>query len=586
MRLLHTRHQVFKSFEGDSVPPYAILSHTWGSEEVTYQDAIAMIQRRNEDRDAAHEKKGFLKINLTCNQANYDGLEWVWIDTCNIDKTSSSELSEAINSMFQWYRRAAICYVYLEDINYEELEPSEGVVRQRVEVLRKARWFYRGWTLQELLASERIYFFGAAPENDQWLFIGSKESESKYLETITGIDRSVLDDPDLLPTVSVARRMSWAARRQTTRSEDIAYCLLGVFQVNMPLLYGEGANAFIRLQEEIIKNTEDESLFAWVQTEESQLNDGILATHPRAFIQSSKIVPYASKLEPYAMTNRGLRIEARTIPIDGLSIFCVLHCRYEDSYESSVAIPLQMDPSTGRYRRLRNKTLDGIRYDMATNASFASVKTIYIHKWAFFPKRKIRFCYLRECPQAQGFNFEAAIARNIEQDKSTKNAPGKSTIPWSMQHRALIASTADNGYFSALRFSRKGPSDHWSNIDSFIALLALPNKLEERQYFGARPGVFLTALPQAPDRSDLQLPLETGFKRITSCKSTLDVEDGTIIANLSKENKFGEDSFALDILFEPSMKQEDPAQAPPEVRIFDPQDDDITVRPILRAFGI
>src|SRR5262245_47299141 len=170
MRLLHTRNQVFESFEGELVPPYAILSHTWGIEEVTYQDMVACIQTRD-DNTSIHQKKGYFKIDRACHQAHHDGLDWVWIDTCNIDKTSSSELSEAINSMFQWYRNAAICYVYLEDISNTDLESIEGVTRHKLEVLRSAKWFSRGWTLQELIASEKMNFFCSVTENPQWWFI-------------------------------------------------------------------------------------------------------------------------------------------------------------------------------------------------------------------------------------------------------------------------------------------------------------------------------------------------------------------------------------------------------------------------------
>lgn len=576
------------------MPPYAILSHTWGLEEVTYQDMVASIQRRNDNR-SPHQKKGFLKIDRACNQAYHDGLEWVWIDTCNIDKSSSSELSEAINSMFQWYRNAAICYVYFEDISCEDLEPLEGVARHKLEVLRSARWFSRGWTLQELLASEKMNFFCAVPENTQWWFIGSKESESEYLAAITGIDRAVLEDPDLLSTASVARRMSWAACRQTTRPEDIAYCLLGVFQVNMPLLYGEGANAFIRLQEEILKNSEDESLFAWIEPEAPlnyQQNDGILATHPRAFSESSEIVPYASKLEPYAMTNRGLRIESRFIPFTDSnssyrqSISCILHCRYESTFESSISIAVEMDASTGRYRRSKDKSLRSISYDMAKSAS---TKTIYVHKCGPFRTRAIRHCHLRSCPESDGFNFEAAIALNIEYEsfssdmalnESPKYAPGKAKIPWNVKHRALIAPTTEHGYFSALWFSRAYFGDRHSNNYGFLALLILPNKVEHSE---AEPlsGVFLTPWMKTPNRAELHLPLETGFKKIKSCESTLDLGNGIITANLTKENQFGDDTFALDIVFKHSMNQsapgpQGPAQAPPEIRVFDPQNGDIT----------
>ncbi|CAI6240642.1 unnamed protein product [Periconia digitata] len=598
MRLLHTQNQVFASFDGESVPPYAILSHTWGSEEVTYQDMVAWISR--EEKCSIHQKRGFFKIERACHQAFHDGLEWVWIDTCNIDKSSSSELSEAINSMFQWYRNAAVCYVYLEDIKYDDLEPSEGVARYKLEVLRSARWFSRGWTLQELIASEKINFFCTVPENTQWWFIGSKETESKYLAAITGIDRAVLEDPDLLPTVSVARRMSWAARRQTTRPEDIAYCLLGVFQVNMPLLYGEGANAFIRLQEEILKDSEDESLFAWTEPEASinrQQNDGILATHPRAFSESSQIVPYASKLEPYAMTNRGLRIESRFIPfIDSnssyrQSISCILHCRYESTFESSISIAIEMDTSTGRYRRSRDRNLRTLRTISNDIAKIASTRTIYIHKCGPFRTRALRQCHISNYPTSNGFKLEAAIASQIEHaipigglllNGTPEYAPGKVKIPWSLKHRALIAPATTHGYFSALWFSRASSGDRRSNSEGFIALMILPNKVEDFDT-APPPGVFLTPLMKTPNRSELHLPLETGFKKIESCESTLDLGDGIVVASLTLEDQFGDDTFVLDIVFKHTAShataepQSLKVVPPPEIKVFDSQNQDITL---------
>ncbi|OIW27820.1 hypothetical protein CONLIGDRAFT_551906, partial [Coniochaeta ligniaria NRRL 30616] len=175
-----------------------------------------------------------------------DGLAYVWIDTICIDKSSSAELSEAINSMFKWYRNAAICYAYLSDVPQVRLEYS--------------RWFTRGWTLQEMIAPQELRFYDA-----NWDALGTKSDLLDRLCDITGVDTTALRGGNLR-FFSVARKMSWASRRQTTREEDIAYCLLGIFDISMPLLYGEGSKAFIRLQEQIIKEYDDESLFAWRST--------------------------------------------------------------------------------------------------------------------------------------------------------------------------------------------------------------------------------------------------------------------------------------------------------------------------------
>jgi hypothetical protein len=165
---------------------------------------------------------------------------------CCIDKGSSAELSEAINSMFRWYERAVVCYVYLSDIHSTEASD-----------INTAKWFRRGWTLQELLAPATVRFYTAS-----WNFIGTKLDLISTITSVTGIDADTLRGADL-DHISIAKKMSWAATRETTRVEDGAYCLLGIFDVNMPLLYGEAERAFQRLQEEILKVSNDQSLFAW-----------------------------------------------------------------------------------------------------------------------------------------------------------------------------------------------------------------------------------------------------------------------------------------------------------------------------------
>jgi len=201
------------------IPPYAILSHTWGAEEVTLQD-LQCTPHRNQ------HFSGYQKLLDCCAQAREDGFGYVWIDTCCIDKTNSAELSEAINSMFQWYRDAFQCYAFLSDT-------------ETVEELAESRWFTRGWTLQELIAPLSVIFF-----NKEWNELGTKASLAKKISSITNIPRTVLLS-NSREEFSVAQTMSWAAKRETTRVEDRAYSLLGLFGVNMSMIYGEGDKAFV-----------------------------------------------------------------------------------------------------------------------------------------------------------------------------------------------------------------------------------------------------------------------------------------------------------------------------------------------------
>ncbi|KDR66709.1 hypothetical protein GALMADRAFT_39400, partial [Galerina marginata CBS 339.88] len=243
MRLLDVTELKVKEFPNEmDYPSYAILSHTWGDGEVTLQDL---------SKAAAKSMAGYRKIKKCCELAIRDGFKYVWIDTCCIDKTSSAELSEAINSMYKWYQDARICYVYLFDM------PTGDNLSSKISDFSRCRWFGRGWTLQELLAPSSVVFY-----NSGWVEIGTKYSLREKLSKITRIPCEVLLSKPL-DEICIAQRMSWAARRETTRIEDAAYSLMGIFDVNMPILYGEGWKAFVRLQQEIMKNSDDHSLFAW-----------------------------------------------------------------------------------------------------------------------------------------------------------------------------------------------------------------------------------------------------------------------------------------------------------------------------------
>ena len=281
--------------------PYAILSHTWGSEEVSLQDI---------EKPASKALRGYQKIEQACALARSQRIGAIWIDTCCIDKTSSAELSEAINSMYAWYRHASICYVYLNDFSFliEEYGPSGRQDSRFLRKIRKSRWFTRGWTLQEFLAPYNVEFY-----DRHWHYIGDKIDLAHQLSSITGIDQQHITERDSVSRASVAARMSWASGRSTTRPEDEAYCLMGLFKVNMPLIYGEGKKAFLRLQHEIVRSSDDESLFAWHAGNSTARAGGIFAESPTSFAYSRNIAPYPfydTYRPPYTITNKGLLINA------------------------------------------------------------------------------------------------------------------------------------------------------------------------------------------------------------------------------------------------------------------------------------
>ncbi|KAI0794315.1 heterokaryon incompatibility protein-domain-containing protein [Fomes fomentarius] len=237
--------------ESGYLPGYAILSHVWGENEQTFQDIRALPSKcaaGETPRDLASEK-----IRNACILAEQRGYEWIWIDTCCVDNTSSAELSEAINSMFRYYSLADICFAYLQDVSSDDESMPEDQFKQ-------SRWHKRGGTLQELIAPDDVRFV-----SESWMVIGSKMTDAILVEAATGVPATVLKNRKCLMDFSIAQRMSWAAGRMTTRVEDEAYCLFGIFDINMPTLYGEGRKAFRRLQEELMRQYPDTTLFAWGQ---------------------------------------------------------------------------------------------------------------------------------------------------------------------------------------------------------------------------------------------------------------------------------------------------------------------------------
>jgi hypothetical protein len=235
-------------FIGDEIPCYAILSHTWqaDNEDVTFKDLTDGI---------GSSKIGYSKIRFCREQAERDGLQYFWVDSCCIDKSSNEELSEAINSMFRWYQNAAKCYVYLSDVSTADIhQPDQPCQLPYRSALGQSRWFTRGWTLLELLAPLSVEFFSHEGQR-----LGDKESLELQIHEITGIAVAAIQGRPL-SQFSVTERLSWAEKRETTIEEDKAYSLLGIFDIQLPLIYGEGAkNAFIRLQQEIDKRSTADS---------------------------------------------------------------------------------------------------------------------------------------------------------------------------------------------------------------------------------------------------------------------------------------------------------------------------------------
>jgi ankyrin repeat protein len=372
MRLIDVEKKKLEEFIGDSIPPYAILSHTWGADEdeILYQD----IEQGNVNKSGPQ----LVKFEACCKQALQDGLRYAWIDTCCIPRSDFTELSEAINSMFRWYKNAAICYAYLADVpaGVDCSDPNSNFFT--------SRWFTRGWTLQELLAPKTVRFYDEA-----WNFLGTKAEMSVAIETITGIPRPVLLGWASLDTQSVAQRMSWASKRVTKRPEDIAYCLLGVFSVYLSMIYGEGAeSAFSRLQQTIMTEVRDDSILAWglnmrelaPQGLNPVLSAGALARSPSDFANCRRIRSkqrYIGPMHTLEISGGCLSVQLPLHKEKNGEIYGVLNCGPDDTDDDVVVIPLHAVSSKSseyirpKYQRVHlrsKKSLDG------------SPKLIYVRK--------------------------------------------------------------------------------------------------------------------------------------------------------------------------------------------------------------
>lgn len=226
--------------DDDKRPPYAILSHTWAddnSDEVTWTEV---------ETEEGQKKPGYQKIRFCAEQARKDGISHFWVDTCCINKDSQTELSEAITSMYRWYQEAVKCYVYLPDVSCRQQDAGGDSYAVWWPQFQASKWFTRGWTLQELLAPKTVEFYSC-----ERVFLGDKKTLARQIHQITGIPVDALHNLSLTQ-FSVSERMRWAAKRVTRKAEDRAYSLLGLFDVSIPVIYGEGEKkAFRRLQREM-----------------------------------------------------------------------------------------------------------------------------------------------------------------------------------------------------------------------------------------------------------------------------------------------------------------------------------------------
>ncbi|RYP66041.1 hypothetical protein DL769_006143 [Monosporascus sp. CRB-8-3] len=368
MRLINVETSRLEEFPDDRTPPYAILSHTWGSdfEELTFRD----VDKGEMDKPGV----GSVKFRGCCEQARNEGLKYIWIDTCCINKIDLVELSEAINSMFRWYRRASVCYAYLSDV------PSDQDPREDGSKFRISRWFRRGWTLQELLAPKRLIFYSS-----EWRRLGTKVKLCTVIEGITGIPHLFLRGIDDLQSASVAQRMSWAAQRETKRKEDLAYCLLGIFGITMPMIYGEGGDrAFFRLQEQIMRSTRDHSILAWGLGGESTGHSapsqarGFLAAAPSDFANSRNIVPRnqsAAYLDSLDISGGSLRASLSLFTASAETIG-LLNCGPEGDTQRVVGIPLIKVTSGGSDEYIRPRGCRSVLRPIAE--SNTSRKSIYV----------------------------------------------------------------------------------------------------------------------------------------------------------------------------------------------------------------
>ena len=360
MRFLNTSTLQFEQIPDSEIHleknQYAILSHRWGADEdeISFQDVHLSTD--------LSRKKGFDKIQGFCKKASLANCRYGWVDTCCINKgnpNDPNELSEAINSMYQLYQGSKICIAYLKDVPQKQLIDSE--------------WFNRGWTLQELIAPKAVTFF-----DHDWNIIGTRVDLIADLSRKTRIPEGILSHATEPYTYSIAQRMSWAANRVTTRVEDRAYSLMGLFKIKMPLIYGEREEAFTRLQQEIIKKSMDESIFAWDMDLSSPAGtySGPFAPSPLAYAKCSDIVSTQGS-RGFAESNGELSLWPNSCQLGPETYLAALQCTDRAYPDSKKFILVARTSTENVYVRVRK-------------AEIVSQGLIQKGEWTRLEKRQIR----------------------------------------------------------------------------------------------------------------------------------------------------------------------------------------------------
>ena len=376
MRLLSTSTYELHDSGEDVViasPEYAILSHRWQQPEISFQTLNPA-----ELHDTSHQTPQLEKIRQACAKARErkPPLKWLWIDTCCIDKKNAVEETKSINSMFEWYYKAKVCYAYLLDVNQSPPSPQMFQSQNPKRRGEKSEWFERGWTLQELLAPKDMEFY-----SHDWKPLGTKKDLAPILESVTGINKDYLSGKSSFKTASVATRMSWMAGRTTTVVEDIAYSMIGLFNLNMAVQYGEGTKAFLRLQRTLIENSTDESIFAWTIPAQGLLcyrglgqipkwapsKWGLVAPSPDCFRKYGDLVVLEDKVVPrlsggYVWTQQGMQFQmplkagteaTNLLGLPRSEITLTLNCWRYDASGKLLTIQLQLVKNGAVYNRVK-----------------------------------------------------------------------------------------------------------------------------------------------------------------------------------------------------------------------------------------
>ena len=464
MRLLNTTPPLLaKEFNESELPEYAILSHTWEKEEVLFSDLPLL-------PNSAEANPVYAKILSFCDLARAQGYRYAWVDTCCIDKTSTVELGEAINSMYRWYQKAGICHVYLRDYQPDRDE------------LKECKWFKRGWTLQELIAPCEINFY-----DKEWHLVGTKTQLRSRLCDITGIDERVLAgaSPEIC---SIAERMSWAAGRETARQEDRAYSLLGLFDVSLPLIYGISStrNAFIQMQEEILKHSDDQSIFAWGEgfSDQGRGHCGLLADSPDAFADCRGIIRSASShLNPdgYGLTNIGLALNLVVYPWSMHTYVAILDCTYKKKSRKRRGVLVEKLAEQTQYARVRVEGTTTVMADLNDRELMLRIEQRQICvQQKLGPRLDYRYGFWIRTFRPPGFSDE-----ELQQVKIWSQMDKESFPKDSLEHKFVEIPSGCTGTAGIVYLPLEPRQSNWYKIrwlkvafdDNFKPMCILGNKL-------------------------------------------------------------------------------------------------------------